>query len=80
MFLPIAEIFDIDTVRSEIVVCLEKAYQNIPLNESARMLNFTKHTAIKEYGVKVLRYFALEHIKHHPTQGKIPLSHSLLKS
>lgn len=43
----------LDTIRSEIAACLEKAYEKISLNEAARMLNFSTQTAIKEYGVKV---------------------------
>lgn len=43
----------LDTIRSEIAACLEKAYEKISLNEAARMLNFSNLTAIKEYGVKV---------------------------
>jgi len=42
----------LDTIRSEIAACLEKAYEKISLNEAARMLNFSNQT-IKEYGVKV---------------------------
>jgi hypothetical protein len=40
------------------------------------MLNLSNQTAITEYGVKVLRHFALEHIKHRglssSPKGKFP--------
>lgn len=43
----------LDTIRGEIAVCLEKAYEKISLKEAARMLYLPNVQAIKEYGAKV---------------------------
>lgn len=42
----------LETIRSEIAGCLEKAYRKISLHEAARMLNLPSQAAIKEYGAK----------------------------
>lgn len=46
----------LDTIRGEIAVCLEKAYEKISLNEAARMLYLPNVQAIKEYGTKVSNF------------------------
>lgn len=45
----------LDTIRGEIAVCLEKAYEKISLNEAARMLYMPNTQSIREYGTKVRR-------------------------
>lgn len=50
----------LETIRSEIAGCLEKAYRKISLLEAARMLNLPNQAAIKEYGAKV---FGILYIK-----------------
>ncbi|GLV35412.1 Regulatory particle non-ATPase 12 [Carabus blaptoides fortunei] len=42
----------LDTIRGEIAVCLEKAYEKISLNEAARMLYMPNTQSIREYGTK----------------------------
>lgn len=44
----------LDTIRSEIAVCLEKAYEKISLKDAARMLYLPNDEAAKNFGAKVL--------------------------
>lgn len=43
----------LDTIRSEIAVCLEKAYEKISLKDAARMLYLPNEEVAKNFGVKV---------------------------
>lgn len=43
----------LDTIRGEIAVCLEKAYEKISLKEAARMLYMPDVQSIRAYGEKV---------------------------
>lgn len=43
----------LDTIRGEIAVCLEKAYEKISLNEATRMLYLANVQAIRDYAAKV---------------------------
>lgn len=43
----------LDTIRGEIAVCLESAYEKISLKEASRMLYLQKVETVQEFGVKV---------------------------
>lgn len=43
----------LDTIRNEIAVCLEKAYEKISLKDAARMLYLPNEEVAKTFGVKV---------------------------
>lgn len=43
----------LDTIRGEIAVCLEKAYEKISLKDAARMLYLQTEDAAKAFGVQV---------------------------
>lgn len=43
----------LDTIRGEIAVCLEKAYEKISLKDVARMLYLPSEEAAKSFAVKV---------------------------
>lgn len=44
----------LDTIRGEIAVCLEKAYEKISLKDAARMLYLPNEEAVKVFGVQVI--------------------------
>jgi len=46
----------LDTIRGEIAVCLEKAYEKISLKDVCRMLYLPKEEAAKEFGTKVMKW------------------------
>jgi len=46
----------LDTIRGEIAVCLEKAYEKISIKDTARMLYLPKEEAAKEFGVKNMKW------------------------
>lgn len=43
----------LDTIRGEIAICLEKAYEKISLKDVARMLYLPNEETAKNYGVQV---------------------------
>lgn len=45
----------LDTIRGEIGVCLERAYEKISFTEAARMLYLNNQQAILDYGQKVTK-------------------------
>ncbi|GLH09303.1 26S proteasome non-ATPase regulatory subunit 8 [Gryllus bimaculatus] len=60
----------LDTIRSEIAACMEKAYEKISLNEAARMLNFQNQAAITEYGRKKNWVLGRDNFYHFGTEEK----------
>lgn len=46
----------LDTIRGEIAVCVEKAYEKISLKDAARMLYLPNEEAAKAFGAKVSFY------------------------
>lgn len=46
----------LDTIRGEIAVCLEKAYEKISLRDAARMLYLPNEEAAKNFGVKTKKW------------------------
>lgn len=49
----------LDTIRGEIAVCLEKAYEKISLKDAARMLYLPNDTAAKNFGTTVSDFIKL---------------------
>lgn len=43
----------LDTIRGEIAVCVEKAYEKLSLKDAARMLYLPNEEAAKVFGTKV---------------------------
>lgn len=43
----------LDTIRGEIAVCLERAYEKISLKDAARMLYLPSQEAVLEFAAKV---------------------------
>lgn len=50
----------LDTIRGEIAVCMEKAYEKLSLKDAARMLYLPNEDAAKVFGTKVLSNHLLE--------------------
>ncbi|XP_017783750.1 PREDICTED: 26S proteasome non-ATPase regulatory subunit 8-like [Nicrophorus vespilloides] len=46
----------LDTIRGEIAVCLEKAYEKISLKDTSRMLYLPKEETAKEFGLKTMKW------------------------
>lgn len=44
----------LDTIRGEIAVCVEKAYDKLSLKDAARMLYLPNEDAAKVFGTKVM--------------------------
>lgn len=43
----------LDTIRGEIAICMEKAYEKLSLKDAARMLYLPNEEAAKVFGTKV---------------------------
>lgn len=52
----------LDTIRGEIGVCVEKAYEKISLKDVARMLYLPSQDAVNEFAAKVRRNLLLIHL------------------
>lgn len=46
----------LDTIRAEIAICLEKAYEKISLKDAARMLYLANEDAAKSYGTQTKKW------------------------